>query len=214
LRRALPLAFCALALAAGCGGGGGKKDAGRSAIDRLLEAAKAHDADAIWERLSDATRQRLGKAEAAALVERRLAPFTGGGYRVLVSQLVTERYGVVAISTPRAVVALPFEKEKGRLQAELGARLRIEPTGPLPKVYEERVVPQVAYELKDGSGGEPTAVLYLDGETLYPKVYGTARSATVYANLDGELARGRHTVVAFAATPSAATATAWAFTVR
>jgi hypothetical protein len=209
--RLLLLLVLALA-AAGCGGGG-KKDPGRDAIAHLVKAAKAHDADAIWSQVTPATQARLGKARTAALVERELAPF-GDGYHLLLSQLVTERYGIVAITTPHAVAALPFAKTKDGLRAELGTKLHIEPSGPLPKVHTEHVPAQVAYELKGGSGGEPTAVLYLDGETLYPKVYGSARAATVFATLDQDFKRGRHTVVAFVAAPTEAAATAWAFTIR
>ena len=211
MKRAVVLVACCL-LAAGCGGSKKPSDPGRQAVDELVAAAKAHDAAAIWSHVTKATQQRLGKAETAALVERLLGPFAGGGYRTVVSQLVTERYGVVAISTSAAIAAIPLAKEHGDLHAELGTKLRIEPSGPQPKVHTEHVPPQVAVEIKGGSG-EPTAVLYLDGETLYPKTYGTGAAATVYANLDQDFAPGRHTVVAFVATPLAAAATAWAFTI-
>jgi hypothetical protein len=205
---------------AGCGGGSKKKvadkppDPGRALIDQLVAAAKRHDPDAIWARVTKATHGRLTKAEAASLVERELGPVLGGGCRTLVSQLVTERYGVVAVKTARAIVALPLRKEDGGLRADLGTQLHIESSGPTPGVHPPSIPHQVAVEVKGAGAGDATIVLYLDGETLYPQVYGSAESATVYANLSVPFPRALHTVIAFAATKSEAAATAWSFTIR
>jgi hypothetical protein len=207
------LLLLVLALAVACGGSKKAGDRGREAIDELVAAAQARDVDAMWDNVTEATRRRLGKTQTAAVLERRLARFAGRSYRTVVSQLVTEEFGVVAISTPAAIVALPFAKDGKRLRAELGGALRVEPTGPRPGVHRERVIPQVAVEVKQASG-EPTVALYLDGETLLPKVYSAGSSATVFSTLPGDFTRGRHTVVAFAATAETAAATAWSFTVR
>jgi len=212
VRRLALVAACAL-LAAGCGGSKKPSDPGRAAIDELVAAVKARDTNAIWERVTPATQRRLGKTRTISLVEGLLRPFVGRSYRTIVSQLVTERYGFVAISTPRAIVAVPFAKEGHGLRAELGVPLHIEPSGPLPKVYTHRVAPQVAFEVTHASE-EPTVLLYLDGFTLLPKVYAAGSSATVYSTLPDAFKRGRHTVVAFAATPTGAAARAWAFTIR
>ena len=212
-RGGLVLVLSVALLAAGCGS---KKssDPGRDVMAELVAAVKAHDADAIWERVTKATQGRLGKARTVALVEKELAPFTRGSYRLLLSQLVTERFGLVAITTPKAIVALPFAKEDGRLRADLGAPLRVEPTGPRPGVHTEHVPHQVAVEVTGGPRVEPTAILYLDGDTLLATIYGTAASATVFSNLPQAFTKGRHTVIAFAATDFSAAATAWSFTVR
>jgi hypothetical protein len=204
----------AVVLLAGCGGSKKPDDPGRALLDQLVAAARKHDADAIWDRVTKATQGRLTKEQAASRVEQVLAPVLGRGYRTLVSQLVTNDYGVVSAKTGSAVVALALRKEDGGLRADLGAPLTIDISGPQPGVHPRSIPHQVAIELKGADAGDATVVLYLDGETLYPKVYGGGTSATVYADLSVPFPRARHTVLAFAATKNEATARAWSFVIR
>jgi hypothetical protein len=94
---------------------------------------------------------------------------------------------------------------------ELDGPLRIEPLGPLPGAREQ-VVAQIGAEVK-GARGNVTAVMWLDRQTLAPKIAAGPSSATVYANFDPPVERGRHIAVVFAAGTREASATAWTFTV-
>jgi hypothetical protein len=217
--RRLALVLGAVALLAGCGGGSSKPkqpdDPGRALLDQLVVAAKAHDTDAIWSHVTKATQGRLTKDQAAAEVERELRPVLGGGYRTLVSQLVTnDGYGVVAVKTKTAIAALALKKEDGGLRVDVGAPLTIDISGPQPGVHPQTIPHQVGVEVTGAGAGDGTVVLYLDGETLYPQIYGGGDSATVFANLNEDFPKARHTVLAFAATKSEATAKAWSFVIR
>ena len=157
----------ALLVLAGCGGGSRKPgDPGREAMDKLVSAAAQHDEDAVWELVTDATHGRLQtKARVFVLGESRLRPFVSGRYRTVVSQLIADQHGVVAIDNRRAVLAIAFRKVKGDLLAELGTALKAEPIGPLPKVYTNHVPQQIGVAVKGGAG-DANAVLWLEGETV------------------------------------------------
>ena len=65
-----------------------------------------------------------------------------------------------------------------------------------------------------GQGGSGSAVIYVDGITENPKIYGTASNSTLVVNYDQGLDRGRHTVVVFGNVGRQASAFAWSFTVK
>lgn len=197
-------------------------DPGRDAVDAFVGAARAGRADAMWSMLSAASRRRLGPtlARFRAGGATRLAEDVGsfGPYKVIVSERITPEFGVVAIDGTRVVegkrvrdvyaAALRLEGEQWKL--ELGGPVKVRAVGPDPGAHE-RVVAQIAAAVA-GKGGGGTAVVYVDGLTENPKVYGTASNSTLVVNYEPALDRGRHTVVVFSAVGRDASATGWWFT--
>jgi hypothetical protein len=240
VKRLVPFAVAALLLA-GCGGGKSAEpttnelppapappttttsgDPGKDAIDAFVAAAQAGRVDAMWSMLSAASKERLGPtlARFRARSATRLAEDIGsfGRYEVIVSERITPEFGVVAIDGSRVVegkrvrdvyaAALRLEGEQWKL--ELGGPVEVRPVGPDPGAHE-RVVAQIAAAVS-GKGGGGTAVVYVDGLTENPKVYGTATNSTLVVNFQPALGRGRHTVVVFGAVGRDASATGWWFT--
>jgi hypothetical protein len=233
VRRA-SLLIAVVVLAAGCGGGKSAEtnapattvvppvttakppaDPGRVAADAFVVAARSGNPAALWRLLSTEAQQRVGPTlerfrggEARKLVSTvgRLGP-----YRLVVSERVTPEFGVVAIDgSRRGVYALALRLEGSRWRVELGGPVKVRPIGPDPNAHE-RIVAQVAAAVT-GPGGAGTAVMYLDGQTENPKVYGTASNSTLVADFDPALDPGRHTVVVFASDGREASAVAWTFT--
>jgi hypothetical protein len=173
--------------------------------------------------LSSSSRQRLGPAltdfRTHAGIELTEGVGSFGRFRVIVSERITPELGVVAIdgsrlvegSRERSVYAVVLRLEGSRWKLELGGPVRVRPIGPDPGA-RERVVAQVAAAV-GGPGGTGTAVMYVDGQTVNPRVAGTATNSTLYANFEPALDRGRHTVVVFASNGREASAVGWAFTV-
>jgi hypothetical protein len=197
-------------------------DPGKDAIDSLVAAARGGRADAMWSMLSAESKRRLGPtlARFRARGASRLAEAVGsfGRYKVIVSERITPEFGVVAIDGPRVVdgkrvrdvyaAALRLEGEEWKL--ELGGPVKVRAVGPDPGAHE-RLVAQIAAAVS-GKGGGGTAVVYVDGLTENPKVYGTASNSTLVVNYEPALDRGRHTVVVFGAVGRDASASGWWFT--
>jgi hypothetical protein len=226
-------------LLAGCGGGGGKEtttaviapppttattsgDPGKDAIQAFVAAAHAGRVDAMWDMLSTASKRRLGPtlARFRARGAKRLAEDIGsfGRYEVIVSERIMPEFGVVAIDGSRVVegrrvrdvyaAALRLEGAKWKL--ELGGPVRVRAVGPDPGAHED-VVAQIAAAVS-GKGGTGSAVVYVDGLTENPKVFGTASNSTLVVNFEPALDPGRHTVVVFGDVGRDASATGWWFT--
>ncbi len=235
MRRVAPL--LAVALLAACGGGGktgatvpattasapptvtGPQDPGRDTVEAFVAAARSADATRLWELLSTSSRERLGPSLAA--FRKTEVPALAGtvgrirDFRTVVSERVTPEFGIVAIDgrrgSGRALYAAVLRLEGSSWKVELGGPAVVRPIGPDPGAREP-VVGQIAAEV-EGPGGTGTAVMYLDGHTENPKIYVSAKSATMVANFEPPLDAGRHTVVVFASDGRDASATAWAFTV-
>jgi hypothetical protein len=241
VKRLVPFALAALLLA-GCGGGKSAEptttndfppapsppttttsgDPGKDAIDAFVAAARAGRAEAIWSMLSVASKRRLGptlarfRARGATQLAEEVGSF--GRYKVIVSERITPEFGVVAIDGPRILegkrvrdvyaAALRLEGESWKL--ELGGPVKVRAVGPDPGAHE-RIVGQIAAAVA-GKGGGGTAVVYVDGLTENPKVYGTPSNSTLVVNYEPALDRGRHTVVVFGAVGRDASATGWWFT--
>jgi hypothetical protein len=229
---ALFVALLALGLgAAGCGGG--KKtaapttattgahrslDPGYDAVIGTIRAVRSRDRRALWGLLSKPTQRSLGPTLAA--FRRRNAPrleqdfrhFLFHPFREVVSERITGRFGLIAIASGPRMFAAPMrlEGKQWRLDLDPGT-LRILDLRPFPGSRSR--VGQIAYEIH-GTRGGPTAVLYADGVALLSKEYAGPRSATVYANLDSPLTRGRHNAVAFVTQGNEAAAKAWTFSGR
>ena len=221
-------AVAALLIAAGCGGGNstattgatassrtttrsqGPSDPGRDAIEAFVAAARRDDAAASWRMLSTPSRDRLGptlaafRRDEAAGLHKRFAPFRA--FEVIVSERITPELGIVAIDDGRRVDAVVLRLEGETWKVELGGPVRIQLIG-------QPLLAQVAVSV-EGPGGAGTAVMYVDGQTVIPKVYSSPTNSTVFANLEPPLDPGRHTLVVFASNGRDASAGAWAFTAK
>ena len=233
------LLVLAVALVAGCGG---KKsatttndfpprpattttsgDPGKDLITEFVDAARASKPAAMWRLLSTATKQRVGpfaKFRDGTAIE--LAEGVGGfrNFKVIVSERVTPEFGVVAIdgtkvaegTTERDVYAVALRLEETSWKVELFGPMKVSPIGPDPGAHED-VVAQIAASVA-GRGGLGTGVIYVDGLTENPRVYGTSKNSTLVVNYDPALDPGRHTVVVFGTVGRQASATGWWFTVK
>jgi hypothetical protein len=236
LRRVAALALLAAVLA-GCGGGAKETtsgvtpppplpttsgDPGKDAITALVAAAREGRADAMWSMLSSPTKRRLGplprfRAHAAKSLGEQLGSL--GRFTVIVSERITSEFGVVAIDGARVVAgrrqkdvyAAALRLEGSAWKFELGSPVHVRAIGPDPGAHED-VVAQIAAAVS-GEGGVGSAVIYVDGLTENPKVYGTQRNSTLVVNYEPALDAGRHTVVVFGNVGSDASATAWWFRV-
>jgi hypothetical protein len=204
---------------AGCGGSAKPKppaappDPGRAVAAELVRASATGNTRAIWDVLSNGSQKRSGSfaafdAKVAPSIVRAFRPFADGSYRVLVSELLTERLGVVALARGSYAYAFPLARESGGLRLVLPRRMTIDVLGPQPG--SKGPVAQVGVEIHGSGVGD--AVLYVDGQTVEPHVATAARSATVFGNLPNALPAGRHTAVVFVALGANAAARAWTFT--
>jgi hypothetical protein len=181
--------------------------------DSLVRAAAANDTASIWQLLSSASRRHAGgtliafDAGRAPAVVRALAPFTTGPYRVLVSERLTDAFGVDALERGSCAYAFPLALERGAWHLVLPGKISIPVLGPKPG--STGPVVQVGAVVHGSGVGD--AVLYVDGETVEPHVATDATSATVFGNLPNALPRGRHSAVVFVALGNDAAARAWTF---
>jgi hypothetical protein len=238
VRRLAALAVVAVLLA-GCGGGGAKQttsattsatptttttsgDPGKDAIEAFVVAARAGRADALWLMLSTATKRRLGplaRFRTHTAVELTEGVGSFGRFGVIVSERITPEFGIVAVDGRRVVegrlerdvYATALRLEGSAWKIELGGPVHVRAVGPDPGAHED-VVAQVAAAVS-GQGGSGTAVVYVDGLTESPKVYGTPSNSTLVVNFQPALDPGRHTVVVFGTVGRQAAATGWWFTV-
>jgi hypothetical protein len=236
MRRVALLALAALLLA-GCGGKTAAPtttanpvpppptlavDPGKEAMDAFVAAARNGKVDALWAALSSQSKQRLGPTitRFRQRAAKRLAEEVGsfGKYKVIVSERITPEFGVVAIDGThlvdgkrlRDVYAAALRLQGSRWKLELGGPVHVRPVGPDPGAHES-VVAQIAAAVS-GKGGTGSAVIYVDGLTENPKIYGTQRNSTLVVNYDPALDPGRHTVVVFGNVGRDASATGWWFT--
>lgn len=198
-------------------------DPGKDVIREFVAAAHAAKPAAMWRLLSTATKSRVGPfAQFRDHTATELAEGVGGfrDYKVIVSERITPEFGVVAIdgtkaaegTTERDVYAVAFRLEATDWKIELFGPVQVRPIGPDPGAHED-VVAQVAAAVS-GQAGNGTAIVYVDGLTENPKIYGTGSNSTVVVNYDPALDPGRHTVVAFGTVGRQASATGWWFTVK
>jgi hypothetical protein len=222
MRRSLALVVLLPLLAAACGGGGNSTsstaaapDPGAETMRALIAAAAKGDRAAIWSHLSAASQKRLGPTYPAfargpaASIEHTLRPFASLTGKPLVSERLTDQFGVVAVRKGTNALALALRKEGGAWKAEMQGPVNIDIGGPQPG--SRTIVGQIGVEVH--APGPPTVgFLWVDGTTLNPNIYPGPTSATIYGNLAKPLPPGTHTAVAFAQEGRDATALAWTFT--
>jgi hypothetical protein len=191
------------------------RDPGREVLGAFVTAAAAGDSKAMWELLSKPSQRRAGPTLAAFAagkakeLRRTLSPFAKDKLPVQVSENISDRFGIVALSRGTHAYAVPLRHEGDVWRVELPGPVRLEVLGP-PPGSRGKFVDQIGVEVH-GRGSEGPAVVYADGVTLDANEYGGPKSATVYANLEGGLEKGRHTAVAYAERGNNAAARAWVF---
>ena len=223
-RSTLVLLALPLALAA-CGGGGGKKtttpttaappDPGKVVAGKLLTAARADDRKAIWNLLSQPSRKRLGPTYAdfaagpATIMEQALKPFESAKLAPLISQSVSQEFGLVAVRNGTKALAFPLRLEGATWKVETPGPITFDILGPQPG--SSGPVAQVAVEVKS-PGVIGDALLFVDGKPVSVNLTPNQGDATAFANLSKALPPGVHIAVAFAIEGNRAGAEAWSFT--
>jgi hypothetical protein len=192
------------------------------ALEGLLDAVRTEDEAAMWAALSRVGRHRLGptlaefRARGARGVRSSLAPFVGRTPRVVVNEAVDRKLGVIAIvgGRTRAAFAVPVRLEQGTWKIELDPAFTVEAVRPLPDDRVRRrtqLFAEVAAPGRiDGSG------MWFDGVPFYARRYWSpdGRHMSMWDEAPQPLAKGWHSVVAFASAGQEAAANAWVFTVR
>lgn len=205
------VALLAAALS-GCGGAAKKTtaDPGRDVLTAFLRAAAHGDTAKMRTLLSPQTSQRFPDRK-LALLAGRLSPLVDS-YRLVVSERLTDTFGVVGVVHQPDSYAAAVRKTGDRWGLELGGPVRIIPLGPDPGAREKRVR-QIAASIENANGpGE--ALLYLDGLTLpEAKVYRLGSKLSIVVNLPIKVPAGSHSIVVFAGAGSNASARAWTFVV-
>jgi hypothetical protein len=212
-RRALLALVAALALvvpAAAAAPGPG------AAFEQILAAAKAGNSAAVWSSLTAATRAhyRSASAFAASPAGAELAAAARRPHRALVDEPFPSGGAVVAVTTSGAPYAGAMLREGGRWKLEFDPGVLVEPIAPRSGSVNAKVF-QVAAQAMLADPVD-TGAFYLDGKALDFRgaAVNGGRTVTLYANLPKGVARGRHTLVAYARSGAHAGALAWAFTVR
>jgi hypothetical protein len=217
------LAVLPIALAA-CGGGGGGKttqssttaapDPGRVAVATLIRAASNDDRKALWNVLSTPSQKRLGPTYAdfaagpATVIEQALKPFETKNLAPLISQSVSQEFGLVAIRNGAKALAFPLRREGSAWKVETPGRITFQILGPQPG--SRGPVAQVGVEIKS-PGVIGDVILFVDGKPVQPNLTPKPGDATAFANLSKALPPGVHIAVAYAQEGSNAGAEAWSF---
>ncbi len=187
-----------------------------AAFTQLLDAAKAGKTATVFAGLSAATRAHYVSPQAfarsapgIALTAAARAP-----HIQLVDQSFPDGGAVEAVKTLRGAYAGAMRLEGGRWKLVVDGNVLIQPLSPQPGTVNGKVF-QVASQAMLPDPVD-TGALYLDGKALPTKGGATngGRTVTLYANLPQGIAKGRHTLVAYARGGAHAGALAWAFTIR
>jgi hypothetical protein len=186
------------------------------AFAQLLDAAKAGKSAAVFAGLSAATRAHYSSPAAfakspvgVALTAAARAPHTA-----LVDQSFPDGGAAEAVKTPHGAYAGALRLEGGRWKLQVDPNVLIQPLSPQPGTVNGKVF-QVASQAMLPDPVD-TGALYLDGKALSTKGGATngGRTVTLYANIPKGVAKGGHTLVAYARGGAHAGALAWAFTIR
>lgn len=230
---------CLLLLAAGCSGGSGGSEGSTSApqgtlptaapevgetLEQFVAAAANRDVEAMWELLSEASRERLGPTiddfaeEYAEDFQGGLGSFAGSAYGVVLAVETPSGWGVAAIAGERerdgepeyAAYAAALSSDGSGWRLELGAPLTVRVDSP-PALTENRAPPiEVAIESESPI---EEAGLWLDGEPFPGTVGGSEREVTITGEARA-LVPGRHVVVVFGRAGENAIAGAYPFTIQ
>jgi len=187
-----------------------------AALDRLLAAAKAGNANAQWAGLAAATRLHYGSASAfvASPAGTQLAATGRGPHRPLVEEPFPNGGALVAVTTARGAYAAAMHLERTGWKLQLDPNVLLQPISPAPGSVSRQVVQVAAQAMLPDP--VDSGALYLDGRPLTVKggAVNGGRTVTLFANLAQGVPKGRHTLVAYARGGAHAGALAWTFTVR
>ncbi len=187
-----------------------------AAFAQLLDAAKAGKTAAVFAGLSAATRVHYvsPKAFAKSAAGVALTAAARSPHTQLVDQSFPDGGAAEAVKTARGAYAGALRLEGSRWKLVVDPNVLIQPLSPQPGTVNGKVF-QVASQAMLPDPVE-TGALYLDGKALSTKGGATngGRTVTLYANLPQGVAKGRHTLVAYARGGAHAGALAWAFTIR
>jgi hypothetical protein len=225
MRRAALVLLVLPLLVVACGGGGGNTtttsttaappDPGKIVVGKLLTAASAGDGKTIWNLLSKPSQKRLGPtyedfaSGPAAIMERALKPFESEKLSPMISQSVSQQFGLVAVRNGTKALAFPLRLEGTTWKVETPGPITFDILGPQPG--SSSAVAQVAVEVKS-PGVIGDAILFVDGKPVPVNLTPNQGDATVFANLSKALPPGVHIAVAFAIEGNLAGAEAWSFT--
>ncbi len=225
MRRLLPLLVVLPCVAAACGSSGGGKtspatttasaDPGKTVIVALVQAAVHDNRKALWNLLSKPSQTRLGPTYAdfaagpATVIERALRPFENKALAPLISQSVSQQFGLVAVRSGAKALAFPLRRESGTWKVETPGPIQFQILGPQPGSHGP--VAQVAVEVHS-PGVIGDAILFVDGKAVQPNLSPKPGNATVFASLSKALPPGTHIAVAYAQEGTNAGAEAWSFT--
>jgi hypothetical protein len=193
----------------------------------LVRAAGEDDEPRMWAALTRSSHRLLGPTLAdfrgggARGLRASLAPFDRGSFRVVVNAGIDLELGVVAIAGRRAFAgrsaygafAAPLRLERGEWKVQIDPSLTIEAVRPLDA---ERVQERTQLFAEVAAPGRiDEAGMWFDGWPFSARGYTSKdrKHMSIWGEAPQPLGKGRHTVVAFAASGTDAAATAWAFTV-
>jgi hypothetical protein len=180
----------------------------------FVRAAARGDERRMWNRLSAPTRERLGptlgtfRSGVAPALERELEAI-GRRHELILSQTITPRFAVAAVGRENRAYAAALRLENGLWRVELDSPIDVQPLRPEPGERVSRRT-QLAAEVEAGTP-IVEAGLWLDGIAFPSRGGGQTPSQLTMFGETSTLARGWHSVVAFASTAANASARAWTF---
>lgn len=199
-------------------------EAGETLVE-FVRAADKMQVTRMWGLLSEKSRVSLGptlgdfeSGTAEQFKEGVGSLIRGKGFKVILSQKITDRWAVAAVAAERAAggkrqyyaYGVALTPQQGRWKIELGEVL----------IHGLKPTPLANTKPKPAIGISVQALLpltqagiWLDGKPLKESGTVTPQGVTLTATPTKPLAPGRHTVVAFSSTEEAASGTAWTFTV-
>lgn len=197
-----------------------------STLRAFVEAAGKGDAPRMWGLLSKQAQRRLGpdlvrfrKGTAVELTEGVGAFARAGGYRVRLSDTLSDTWAIAVITGRRTVemqtedgaYGVALRGDRGTWRLELGGPVRLRILGPHAGEVVTYVGPQTAVEAKAPTAIEG-AILYADGKPVDARSGGlNSRAITFFGNATAVKAKGVHFAAALAVTATEGSAVAWAF---
>lgn len=184
-------------------------------LQRLVTAARASSALAMWRLLDLRSRERLGpfprfRQGAAPALTRQLAGL--GRYRAILSEQITPAFSVAALADEGRAYAASLRREHGSWHITISGAVRLRAICPDPGdtvVDRTQLAAEITANAPILEGG-----MWLDGLAFSTKAGGPhSRRITMWDEAPQPLKRGLHVVVAFASTATDATALAWTFSV-
>ncbi len=183
---------------------------------QLLDAAKAGQRATVFTGLSAATRAHYltPSAFAKSPAGVGLTAAAKVPHIRLVDQTFPDGGAAEAVKTAAGAYAGALRLEGGRWRLVVDPNVLIQPISPQPGSVSGKVF-QVASQAMLPDPVDAGA-LYLDGKPLSTKggAINGGRTVTLYANIPQGIAKGRHTLVAYARGGAHSGALAWAFTIR